>query len=322
MQICWSDREGQESLMGRTILKTIIALAVAGAALLVLMGHTGAWDRLMEQFSGGNTEAQEELLPKDSTFSATYFDVGEADCALVECDGRHMLIDGGEPENSSRLYAYLKEHKIRRLNTVVCSHAHADHVGGLAGALRYAKVRRAYAPVRKHTNRTFQNFVNAVERQGKKIIIPSPGDQIRLGRARVEFLGPVDMSLAEGFENNSSIILRIEYGKTSFLFTGDAEILEEASVADAAGEKLRSTVLKASHHGSYTSSTEKFLDKVRPRYCVISVGADNEFEHPHDTTMERLQGYARRIYRTDRDGTVICTSDGKRVTFTTEKGEK
>lgn len=253
-------------------------------------------------------------LPEGSTFEIHFFDVGEADSALVECDGHYMLIDGGNPGSSSFLYSYLQSHGIDYLDYIVCSHAHADHVGGLAGALNYASVGTAYAPVTEYDSRAFNSFVKYLSQQGKEITVPSAGDCFELGNAKVTIFAPIDMTLAALNENNSSIILRIEYGSTSFLFTGDAEIDEELSVVESQ-QVLQSTLLKVGHHGSYTSTSEDFLKAVNPEYAIISVGSNNEYGHPHDIVLNRLSKYCQEIYRTDIVGEIICSSDGEKLTF-------
>lgn len=254
------------------------------------------------------------IVPENSTFEIHFFDVGEADSALVECDGHYMLIDGGNPGSSSFLYSYLQQHNVSYLDYIVCTHAHSDHVGGLAGALNYAEVGIAFSPVNEYDSRAFNSFIKYLNAQGKEITIPSPGETLALGSATVTFLAPIDMSLAESNVNNSSIILRIAYGETSFLFTGDAEIEEELSLLKA-GTDIQSTVLKVGHHGSYTSSSEEFLTAIDPDYAIISVGKGNEYGHPHDAALERISKFCPVIYRTDLNGEVICYSDGVNLIF-------
>lgn len=271
-------------------------------------------DEQGQQTSVAPKEDEQPPVPDGSSFEIHFFDVGEADSALIQCDGHYMLIDGGNPGSSSFLYSYLQKHGIDYLDYIICSHAHTDHVGGLAGALNYASVGAAYAPVTEYDSRAFNSFVKYLGEQGKEITVPSPGDTIMLGVAKITFIGPVDMSLAEINHNNASIILRIEYGSTSFLFTGDAEIEEEISVIGTRSE-LHSTLLKVGHHGSYTSSSEAFVAAVDPEYAIISVGKDNEYGHPHDVALERLQIYCSAIYRTDLLGEIVCYSDGTTLTF-------
>lgn len=267
-----------------------------------------------QQSDNHESEEAEPAVPEGSTFEIHFFDVGEADSALVECDGHYMLIDGGNPGSSSFLYSYLQKHGIDYLDYIVCSHAHTDHVGGLAGALNYASVGVAYAPVTEYDSRAFNSFVKYLNEQGKEITVPSPGDNIMLGVAKITFIGPVDMSLAEINHNNASIILRIEFGSTSFLFTGDAEIEEELSVIGTNAE-LQSTLLKVGHHGSYTSSSEMFIAAVKPDYAIVSVGKDNEYGHPHEVALDRLSSYCPTVYRTDLLGEIVCYSDGVELTF-------
>ena len=264
------------------------------------------------------SESVQQGLPEDSYFEIDFLDVGEADSTLVRCDGHYMLIDGGNPGSSSFLYAYLQQNGIDYIDYMVCTHAHEDHVGGLAGALNYAKVGTAYAPVTEYDTRAFNSFVKYLGEQWKSITIPAAGDTFMLGNARVQIVGPVDMSLAGENANNTSIVVHITYGNTAFLVTGDAEEIEEQSIVDA-GYDIRSTVLRVGHHGSYTSTSERFLRAVAPEYCVISVGKDNAYDHPHDEVLNRIAGYGAEVYRTDLNGDITCISDGETVRFSMEK---
>ena len=154
--------------------------------------------------------------------------------------------------------------------------------------------------------------------QGKEIRVPQPGDSFLLGSAEVIFLGPVNRKLAAENENNASLVLKIIYGETSFLFMGDAEKEEEASILEA-GADLSCTVLKVGHHGSYTSSSDAFLKAANPACCVISVGADNTHNHPHDSVMRRIRRFRAEVYRTELQGEILCISDGHNVRFATSK---
>lgn len=327
--------------MSRKKYKIILAILVALALLLVTVGVTSLVRQRSDTAKHKGTEstwytsAGEDLMPAPTQelketpeptsvpktqpgFEISFFDVGQADSALVCCDGHYMLIDGGNSGSSSFLYSYLEQHGITYLDYIVCSHAHSDHAGGLAGALNYAQVGTAYAPVTEYDSRAFDSFVKYLNEQGKEIRVPEPGECVMLGSATVSFLGPVDMSLAELNLNNSSIILRIEYGATSFVFTGDAEAEEELSVIES-GAELKSTLLKVGHHGSETSSSEEFMKAVNPDYAVISVGKDNDYGHPHEAALERISAVCPNIYRTDQLGEIICRSDGENLSFSFEK---
>ena len=226
-----------------------------------------------------------------------------------------MIIDGGKAKASSYIYSWLKKNQISHLDVMVATHTDADHIGGLSGALNYAKVGTAYCPVTSGTTKTFQSFVKYLKKQGKSITVPKAGDEFSLGGAQVRILGPTDPQ-AEG--NNSSIVLKVTFGDTSFLFTGDAEREEEQELLES-GYDLESTVLKVGHHGSDTSTSYLFLRTVNPQYAVISVGADNTYGHPTEAVLSRLRDADVKTYRTDLQGTITAVSDGKKVTFQTER---
>ena len=256
-------------------------------------------------------------LPADSTFEVHYLDVGQGDCSLVLCDGHAMLIDGGESSESSKVYAYLKQHGVSHLDYMVASHAHSDHIGGLSGALNYATVDTAFCPVTDYDSKTFDSMVKYLDKQGIGIMVPSAGDEFMLGSAHVQILGP-----QKNYDdpNDTSIVLKVSYGETSFLFTGDAERTAEADILDA-GYNLSSTVLKVGHHGSDTSTSYPFLREIMPEYAVIQVGKDNSYGHPTEDTLSRLRDADVKVYRNDLQGDIVCSSDGKVVTFTTAKNE-
>lgn len=264
---------------------------------------------------GKVSPSQPEALPNGSSFQVHFIDVGQADAALVACDGHYMLIDGGNAEDSDLIYAYLERHGAKELDCMVATHAHEDHIGGLSGALNYAKVGAALCPVTEYSSKVFQDMVKYLGEQGKTITVPQPGDRFDLGSARVEILGPV-----KEYEdtNDTSIVLRIDYGDISFLFTGDMETGAEADLLDS-GANVRATVLKAGHHGSDTSTGYRFLREVMPSYAVISVGEGNSYGHPSDEVLSRLRDAETEVYRTDMQGHIIAESDGKSVTFRTEK---
>ena len=255
--------------------------------------------------------------PENSTFEVHYIDVGQGDCSLILCDGKTMLIDGGEASESSKVYAYLKKLGVDHLDYIVATHAHSDHIGGLSGALNYASVDTALCPVTSYDSKTFNSFTKYLSQQGVSITVPEPGDAFSLGSASVTILGP-----QKSYEdtNDTSIVMKVVYGKTSFLFTGDAERTAEADILDA-GYDLSATVLKVGHHGSDTSTSYPFLREIMPEYAVIQVGKGNSYGHPTEDTLSKLRDANVKVYRNDLQGTIICTSDGETVSFSTEKNE-
>lgn len=262
-----------------------------------------------------SVEIDASALPADSSFAVHFLDVGQADAALVLCDGQSMLIDGGNSEDSDLIYAYLEDHGISYLDYIVATHGHEDHVGGLSGALNYATVGTAYCSVTEYNSEAFSDFLKYLGEQNVSITVPSVGETFELGSASVTILGPVYES---DDPNNTSVVLRIVYGDTSFLFAGDAEREEEQDILDA-GYELKSTVLKVGHHGSENSTTYPFLYEVEPEYAVLSVGENNNYGHPTEETLSRLRDADVSVYRTDMQGTVVCTSDGQDVTFAVER---
>ena len=254
-------------------------------------------------------------LSSSSNFTIYYIDVNQGDCSLVVCDGYTMLIDGGSVAESSKIYSFLKNNNISHLDYIVATHAHEDHVGGLSGALNYASVDVAFSPVTEYQSNAFSDFIKYLSKQNVSITVPTYKDTFSLGSATVTILGPI-MPAEE--TNNTSIVLRITYGNTSFLFTGDSQRQEEQDILEE-GLALSSSVLKVAHHGSDTSTSYLFLNEIMPKYAVISCGKDNMYGHPHESVLSRLRDAEVEIYRTDLQGTIICKSDGDAISFTTER---
>lgn len=249
-------------------------------------------------------------LPKDSSFNVHFIDVGQADAALVECDGHYMLIDGGNKEDSNLIYSVLKKAAVSKLDIVVGTHAHEDHIGGLPGAFNYTTADLTLCPVTNYDSNAFDDFKKYAEQKGGGIQVPTVGDTYALGSAVVRILG------VNGGEdtNDTSIVLKIQHGEISFLFTGDAEREAEQAILNS-GADLSATVLKVGHHGSDTSTTYPFLREIMPKYAVISVGTGNSYGHPTEDALSRLRDADVEVYRTDLQGDIKCTSDGKTVSF-------
>lgn len=251
------------------------------------------------------------------TMSVHYLDVGQADCALLESDGQFVLIDGGNVADGEKVVDYLIAAGVKELAAVFCSHAHEDHVGGLSSILEAFPTKAVYSPTRTYGSACFDKFMYYADQQRLTVQIPTAGDTLSFGSASITVLGPLK-SYAE--TNDTSLVLMVRFGDTKFLFTGDMERTAEADLLDA-GTDVNADVLKVGHHGSNTSTSYRFLYMVNPDYAVISVGTDNDYGHPHEEPLSRLEDAEVTLYRTDLLGTILAVTDGKKVTFSCDRGE-
>ena len=295
--------------------------------IIIILNLCSCAEKIITPTEKSSTTTQTEIeapateKPKDDTdysehsFAIHYIDVGQGDAALVVCDDKTMMIDGGKPNAGSIIYTYLKNLNIDYLDYIVASHADDDHIGGLSAPLAKMKVGNVIAPETEADTRSYNSLKTKAEEQDLTIQHPKPGDSVNLGSSKIEFYGPITES--ESDRNNGSIVMKIIYGDTSFLFTGDAEREEEQEILNA-GYDLSATVLKVGHHGNQNSATYPFLREIMPQYAVISVG-DNSYGHPTEDTLSRLRDADVKVYRTDMQGDIIAVSDGKTVTITTKK---
>ena len=273
---------------------------------------------LLGLLTGCALPAQETIAPTGDGLTVHYLNVGQADCALLECDGEYILIDGGNVEDSSLVVSYLQRQGVEELAAVICSHAHEDHVGGLPGVLAVFPTAAVYAPTRTYSSNCFDDFAYYTDQQGLEITIPQPGDSFTLGNVDLTILGPVK---SYPDPNNTSIVIMAEFGSTRFLFTGDMEKEAENDMLDYWDEQYNwnCDVLKSGHHGSSTSSSYRLIYEADPEYIVISVGKDNSYGHPHRETIALYKDAGIPAFRTDELGHVIVTSDGSTVSMTWEK---
>lgn len=257
--------------------------------------------------------------PADTTVTGSgltvhFLDVQHADAIILSCDGEYAVVDAGFPEGGEKMASYLKDLGAKDLELVVGTHPHGDHIGGLPHVLNTFPTDTVWTSQLPYTNDYVSNFTNAVTRNGAEFVQPRPGDSYQLGEATIEVIGPLNLLYEDA--NDLSLVLRVTYGNTRFLLTGDMEEVAEKELVEA-GVDLKVDVLKVGHHGSASSTSYRFLREVAPTYGVISLAAFNEYGHPHRDPLSRLMDADVTIYRTDTMYDIVAFSDGETISFTT-----
>ena len=253
----------------------------------------------------------------NSDFSITFIDVGQGDAALVSCDGHHMLIDGGPKGAADKVYNTLVDKDITKLDYLIISHMHKDHMGGLPKALSYiSAVGKTLSVEADDDSDEYYDFHSELLTDGcNSIDIPKEGQKYSLGSATIEIIAVGDPS-----ENaNNSLVVLVTYGDTTFLFTGDMQYQMESNICDKYKDKFPVTLLKVAHHGAKESTEGRFIRATMPQYAVISVGAGNRYGHPTENVLSVLEQANVKTIRTDESGNITITSDGKELSITTEK---
>jgi beta-lactamase superfamily II metal-dependent hydrolase len=247
-----------------------------------------------------------------------FINVGQGDSILIVTpEGNTMLIDGGPKDSGADLVSYLKKQGINKINVIVATHPHEDHIGGLINVINSFKVDNIIDSGVSHTTQTYKNYLSAIQSKNINFVNWSLGQQFDFGN-NISFtiVGPITKSSSD--LNNSSIVIYFKYNKNTFLFAGDAQSVEEGKIVSS-GADINADVLKVGHHGSDSSSSSNFLKAVSPSIAIISCGAGNSYGHPHDITLKNLTDIGAVIYRTDLIGTIVIECDGKSVTVVAGK---
>lgn len=289
--------------MKKSKLNIIVKLLILIVVLLTTLSACSA-DFFLENYSDNTAVSSEG----NSDVSVHFLDIGQGDSIFVELpNGECMLIDAGVANKGEFIESYISESGYNKIDYLVATHPHADHIGSMAYIVRNMDIGQVYMPNVSTTTKTYEKLLEAIQQKGLKIKSAKAGMNIvEESDLRVDILAPVKID--EDELNNCSIIIKITYGYDSYLFIGDAEKEE----LDTVSSDMSADVLKVGHHGSRTSTTEKFLEQVNPKYAVISCGADNDYGHPHKETIDLLKMLDVEYYRTDIEGTITITSDGSR----------
>jgi len=295
----------------------ILVVIVAAACILLFSGVPGSVPELAP------------LITDEHAFAMHAIDVGQADAILLSKDNTYALIDAGETmspserEAQDKLFAYLDSLGVKRLEFLLLTHQDYDHIGSALDVLKRYEVGTVYDNGVTHTSATYEKLMQYILDEDIPYRVVSAGDTISSpwNDVTLNVLSPQKDLIMSGSVpdiNENSVVMKATYRNVSYLLTGDAEKKAEEAMLDA-GEDLNADILKAGHHGSSTSSIQKFLNAVRPAVIVISVGGGNEYGHPHKEPMERFVKLTKHIYRTDMDGDVVVTTDGEVYSVATRK---
>ena len=240
-----------------------------------------------------------------------FIDVGQADSILLECDGKYALVDGGNDSDGTAVAAYLSMQGVSKLDLVVATHPHEDHIGGLADVIATFPTDAVWSSSIPNNTNTVRNFLKSVSNRGLEIQHPKVGQVFQLGTATITVIGPV-----KEYDdiNNLSLVLMVQHGDNRFLLTGDMERTAENDLVES-GADLKADVLKVGHHGSESSTGYIFLREVMPTYGIISCGKGNSYGHPHEGPLSRLRDAEVMVLRTDECGTIVARSDGTDIRF-------
>lgn len=259
------------------------------------------------------TNVKQTINESSSNLKIYFVDVGQADCILINDNNEYGLIDAGNNEDGEKTVKYFKDLGITKFKYVFGTHAHEDHIGGMDNIIENFQIEHFYMPDTITTTRTFEEVLDALEEKNIAFETPEEDENLTFSDTvfKVLHVGKDKRDL-----NDTSIVLKLTYKNTSYLFMGDATSSVEKDILD---KDIKSDVLKVGHHGSQYSSTISFLKKASPKYAIIEVGKNNSYNHPKEVTLKKLEDLGTKIYRTDEDGTIILTSDGENMSFETVK---
>ena len=253
------------------------------------------------------------------TLSVSIIDVGQADCILLTLNDKSMLIDAGNNDDYNIIHKYLEQQNVKKIDFLIGTHPHEDHIGSLDTVIKNYDIGKIYLPKVKDsiipTTKTYEDLLNAIKSKGYKAEAAKSGKNFEFSTASVDIIAPVE---EYSDLNNYSVVLKVSYGNTVFLFMGDAEEKSEKDIIKS-GVDLKADFIKLGHHGSNTSSSAAFLRAVSPKFAAISCGKNNTYGHPAKKILDKLDEQSIPYRRTDVDGTLKYVSDGVTVSIVKEK---
>lgn len=296
--------------------------------ILIVLGVVFLYSAYLE-FGGEEVPeaAVNSFIQRDADLQVHFIDVGQGDCSLIMWQDCAVLIDGGEKDSGETVLKYLQKQGVKKLDYLVATHPHSDHIGGLPAVISGVEIGKVIAPRVSNemtpTTKVYERFLQALRDKSLKLTAAKPGTEYSLGQAGEDGKSPPKLEiLAPNGDyddlNDYSVVIRLTYGSTAYLFTGDAEKRAEADIL-ASGARVGADVLKMGHHGSSTSSSEEFYEAVSPRICVIQCGDGNSYGHPHKETVKRVEDSGAKLYRNDTDGNIVVYSDGDEIFVKTSK---
>ena len=301
------------------LVVAVIALLIQnlfGIDILGILEDTGAQIQ-GEQQAGGNSSDQNSgnVVVQSGNMTVHFLDIGQGLCVFVQSEGENLIYDGGDKKTADDVVAYLENLGVETIDYMISSHYDSDHVSGLIDCLENFDVEYVICSDYVHGSKTYENFLAAVEAEGLTPNHPAVGESFTFGNGGFTILAP--NTIDEDDSNANSVAIKLINGNNSFIITGDAEIKNEKEMCQT-GIDLACDVLVPGHHGSATATSWDFLEATLPAYAVISCGTDNSYGHPHEETMEKLESANVEVFRTDIQGTITVTSDGKNLTWSQE----
>ena len=286
-------------------LLVMLSLIFTGCNVNVSVDDTGI------HFHNVDSTQNDSMQSVSDKLEIHYIDIGQGDATLIKCGEHAMLIDAGENDKGTEVQDYLESQNIKKLDYLISTHPDSDHEGGVDVIIYKFDCDKIIMPDYKKTTKTHRDVIAAMESKNYSVTEPIVGHQYSFGEAEFTIIAPNDTYKSS---NNSSVGIILKHGDNKFLFTGDAEEEAESDIVDN-GIDIDCDIYQVGHHGSRSSSSEKFLNAASPAYAVISCGEGNVYGHPHAATMNEFRMRGIKVFRTDLQGTIVATSDGSTITF-------